>query len=501
MQPASVFLDSSLMLNSFLSTLGVLAAKVEVGNYISILKIIPVLIILLPWGLFLTWVDKDTDKAHLNREWTNLGLTLGLVIAFATFLLMPTFLAGLPVFLLVFLIEAGVYLGIRNSKIGLKDLKQDIRDWFAELRGEKKVDVVAGAVTFFDKKGPMAPPGAEDPRRVGYEAVQTLLTDPLTKNAERIDLTPNEGSTAVKFSVDGFSYPGQSLDRTAAGAAIEFLKPLAGLNIEEKRKPQTGMIKVQLQNKKKEIELSTAGSTAGEFLKIVVEPKKKNSFKIDQLGLPPDQLALLKASIEERTGIVLVCAPRGQGLTSMLYAVVRGHDAFLEHIQTIERSADQDVEGITQNKLAANAPAAEEAKLVGWITSQEPDVVMINQIEDANSPKQLIEFCRNSEKPRRVYVGMRAGSTFDALAMWRKIIGDDELALSQLKMIICGRIMRKLCSACKVGYTPDADQLKKLNMNPATAKQLFQARREPLRDPKGNPIPCEIGRASCRERV
>jgi general secretion pathway protein E len=49
--------------------------------------------------------------------------------------------------------------------------------------------------------------------------------------------------------------------------------------------------------------------------------------------------------------------------------------------------------------------------------------------------------------------------------------------------------------ACKVAYTPDPEQLKKLNLNPASASKLFQARREPLRDPKGNPIPCEF----CKE--
>jgi type II secretory ATPase GspE/PulE/Tfp pilus assembly ATPase PilB-like protein len=76
--------------------------------------------------------------------------------------------------------------------------------------------------------------------------------------------------------------------------------------------------------------------------------------------------------------------------------------------------------------------------------------------------------------------------------MWRKLVGDDKVAMGNLNMIIAGRIVRKLCMACKVAYTPDADQLRKLNMNPATATKLFQARREPMRDPKGNPVPCDF---------
>ncbi|HEX5244197.1 MAG TPA: hypothetical protein VFW23_13115, partial [Tepidisphaeraceae bacterium] len=53
-------------------------------------------------------------------------------------------------------------------------------------------------------------------------------------------------------------------------------------------------------------------------------------------------------------------------------------------------------------------------------------------------------------------------------------------------------VLRKLCMACKVGYAPDASTLRKLNMNPEKVSQLFQARTQPLRDPKGRPIPCEF---------
>lgn len=467
-------------------------ATVEVGSYISIGKILPALLILMIWSRLLTWVDKDTERAHLPREVMNLGLMLGLVLGFALFLFLPTFAIGFSAYVALMLVEVGVYLGIRNSKIGLKDIKEDFKAWLASLGGKKEVAVVAGAVTCFDKKGTAIPvPDSEAPERPAYDAMQSLLTDPLRKNAERIDLTPADGASQIKYMVDGFAYTGLSMDRTASAAAIGLLKPLAGLNIEEKRKPQTGTMKVQLDGKKRELEVSTAGSSAGEFLKIQVEVKKRHSLKLDQLGMSADQLAIVKNSIQSERGIVLVACPKSQGLTSTLYAILRAHDAFLQHIHTIERAPDQDLEGITQNKLAANASAAEEAKIVGWVASQEPDVLMVNTVEDAGTPRELITFAGHGDG-KRIYIGLRAGSTFDALAIWRKMVGDDALAMEKLNMIVSGRVMRKLCMACKVAYAPEPEQLKKLNINPANAAQLFQARREPLRDPKGNPIPCDF---------
>jgi type II secretory ATPase GspE/PulE/Tfp pilus assembly ATPase PilB-like protein len=478
--------------------LSLAAAAVDAGPYINVWKILPVLAVLVLWARLLAWGDKDTLRAHLPREWINLAMLVGLILGFVLFLALPTYAIALPAMIFIFLAEVGTYLAVRNSKVGLKDLGDDFRAWKASLRGEQVVKVIAGAVTFFDADSkPMEAPETEAPERAGYDALQNLFTDPLRKGAERIDVRPSEGSSQVQFTVDGVAYSAPSLDRASAAAAAAYLKPLAKLNVDEKRKPQTGTTKVQLDGKKREMEVTTAGSSAGESVKILIDPKKRHALRLEQLGMRPEQMQIIRDSIASNEGIVLVAAPRQQGMTSMLYALLRSHDAFVQHIQTVERSPDQDLEGITQTKMAPNATPDDEAKQVSWTISQEPDVIMMNQIDDPGTARQLIDFVGSAdpEKPRRVYVGIRAGNTFDALAIWRKYVGDDALALKRVSLVIAGRVMRKLCTACKVAYAPDPEQLKKLNLNPASANRLFQARREPLRDPKGNPIPCEF----CKE--
>jgi len=148
-----------------------------------------------------------------------------------------------------------------------------------------------------------------------------------------------------------------------------------------------------------------------------------------------------------------------------------------------------DLEGITQNKLPPTATGAEEAKLLSWVVDQEPDAVAMSSVTDPATAQALVKFAK---KGKRVYVGMRAGSTQEALTQWRKLVGDDKLALDQLVLVISGRTLRLLCNACKVGYTPDPLQLRKLNMDADRVSKLFQARSKPILDPKGNPLLCEF---------
>jgi type II secretory ATPase GspE/PulE/Tfp pilus assembly ATPase PilB-like protein len=465
-------------------------AAIDVGGYISVWKLIPVLLVLLVWTKLLTWVDKDSPAAHLPRETINIGLLCGMVAAFAMFFLLPVgFLIAFPILLLVAGIEAGAYLAIRHKQVGLGDLRSQFEAWLKGFNKKKdKVVVIPNMVSLMGKTGAINPPPQEDPTRPAFDAMQSALSEPLLKGADQIDVAPAGDGLAVKYFVDGFGYKGASLEREAGAAAIGMVKGAAGLEVDQKRKPQRGTVKATIEGKKLELRVDTAGSTAGEYMRLIADFKNRHAFTMDKVGLSDDQMAQMKALVKDKTGLVIVSAPKSQGLTSLLYAIIRAHDAFLEHIHTVERAPEVDLEGITQNKLAANATGADEQKSAGWVISQDPDVILVSKVESTQTARELIAYARE----KRVYVGIQAGSTFDAINAWRKLVGDDKTAAAELKYVINGRVLRKLCMACKVGYTPDPATLRKLNLDPNRVKELYQARTEPLRDPKGNPIPCEF---------
>ena len=163
-------------------------AQVPAGEYISVWKTLPVLVLLLIWARLLTWADKDALYAHLPRQALNAGLFGGPVLGTLLFLFVPNFWIALAVFVFFLAVDIGVYLGLRAKVVGLGDLKQQFNDWLRSFGKEKVVEAKPGQVQLVNRMGQIMPvPDAEDPTRAGYDAVQLMLTDPLQKNAERID--------------------------------------------------------------------------------------------------------------------------------------------------------------------------------------------------------------------------------------------------------------------------------------------------------------------------
>jgi type II secretory ATPase GspE/PulE/Tfp pilus assembly ATPase PilB-like protein len=466
-------------------------AAIDGGGYISTLKLLPAVLILLVWARLMTWADKDAEAAHLPRIPLNLSFLAGLIVAYALFFYLPGFLFGLAALILISGIETGVYLHLRSKVTGLGDLKKQFKEWLKSFKAKPAPTKAEAGKVVLIKDGKQTPiPDAESLDRPAYDAVQQALTEPLQKKADQLDLVPEDGAVAVKYWVDGFAYRGTPLERTMGADAISYLKWAASLNIDDKRKPQSGTIRSTFDGTKHEFKLQTAGTTAGEYARVLIDPKKRFDFKLDALGFTESQLKQMKELIAlGQGGVILLSTPKSQGLTSLTYTILKAHDVVLQFAQSIERFWEEDLEGVTQSKLSPTASAEEERKMVSWVISQEPDVMLVDKVENPKSAAEILEAGKNG---KRIYVAMRANSTFEALDQWRRLVGDNHLATESLKLVVNGRVLRKLCAACKVAYSADPATLKKLNMNPEKVEQLFQARSQPLRDPKGRPIPCEF---------
>jgi len=472
------------MLLAYLSTMAQFAGD---SIYVSPLKLPAILVVFVLWTSVAQWVDKDTVAVNTFRMlWNTVVMACG-VIGLVVALLVPNFLIGFPVFVAAVLTGAIVYVVHRN---GLVMPEQTVLTaaHFRRLReqglkGKKQAKEVKERVRVTGANRQVVTIPEDEVEREQYRLMQDLLFDAFWRRAAITDITPAGQSTRIMYLIDGVPAEREGLPRQEGDAVLLYLKRVAGLNLEERRKPQRGKITVALGESKHTVVVQSAGTTAGERLRLrVVGPE--GSCKVKDLGFTETQLQQVRAIMGLPRGLVLLTAPKGNGLTTTVYGFVRSHDAFLQNIQILEYDREIEVENVTQHLFVPKDESTFSGELQKIVRS-DPDILVLPEVRDKETMQLATKAAAEKAK---VYVGFNADNVFDALRKWTALVGDKGLVAKGLVMITNQRLVRVLCSECKERYKPDPGMLRKLNMPP---EAMLHRPPEATYDKRGNLIVCQ----------
>ncbi len=476
-------------------TLGALPAP---GGYISVFKTVFVLAFFGLWLIFGQWVNRDTKYVKTSRDMWNGIVLAGGVAGLAAWLLLPwqggMFFLGWLVWLLVAAGSAAAYVLHRNARVQPATrvlTPTHIARAVSQIgqSKEKKIEAVE-RVRISDHEGRIVAVPEEPLELEQFMAAQDLLSDALWRRASEVDLTCAGEKVLLGYRIDGvIAKRNDLLDRTRAEHALNLIKAKAGLNLAERRRPQTGRISVTYPvgtTNAAQIEVRTSGSTAGErlFLDVVAEEAR---LRLSDLGLHPQRLAQLEEMVSRSQGLIICSGPTGSGVTTTLYAALRGHDVFTKNIHTLERKALMDLENVTQHLHDSENPGLGFARQLQSIVRREPDVVMVADCLDRETAQLVTQAAASGKK---IYLGMTAKDTFEALKKYMTLAESRRRTTQALLCITCQRLIRKLCPACRQAYKPDAQLLRKANLPTDKIEYFYRPPTEPLRDKHGNEIIC-----------
>ena len=108
---------------------------------------------------------------------------------------------------------------------------------------------------------------------------------------------------------------------------IHFFKEVSGLDTKEKRKPQKGKFRTRQVKTNTDWEVQTAGSTAGEQVRIK-RITKESAMRLSDLGMTQDQMDQLEGFRQGGQGLFLVTGPKKSGITTTMYAMIRDHQPY-----------------------------------------------------------------------------------------------------------------------------------------------------------------------------
>ncbi len=464
----------------------ILADVPPAGDYLSLAKVIFLLVLATPWFIAAPWVHRDSRKVRAPEFiWGGAVLTAGM-LGLIVWILMPIYIVGLLVFIVLTLSALIAYVIYRNGRVP-EDQKVLTGAHLSSLFSTQKktvVKITTHAKIYTHDSKVSQPPGdeADGELRETYNTAQNVLYDMLYLRASEADISPAGQQARVRFVIDGVVVERPPLETQQSEAMIQYLKPIAGMNAEERRRPQKGKIAVDIANKPIDMMLTAAGTTGGQRIQFKVVQEFVQT-QIELLGMPPDMLTTVRALTKTGNGVFIVSGRGGSGVTSTLYSLMRDQDAFIKQLVMLESKSVVDLENVTQN--AYGEPPALANALASTLR-RDPDVIMVDACEDPAAARQIVQ----AAGEKTFLLGVSAGDSFSALAKWFKVCGDDAAAAENLQGVLCQIMVRKLCPTCREAYRPDPKFLAKANMPAQRIDNFYRPPSAPLVDEKGQPYTC-----------
>ena len=466
-------------------------AAIVYGGYLSPIKFAIFLILYFGWLFIINWVHKDAEAIGTKYTfWT--GVVFGVwAAAGLIWLLIPIFAIGLAFYIIAAGAATISYVMHRNAAVPefQRVLTADhIKDTL--LGSIKKKEPVAAYVFITANNNEVSVPEAKTPDYFGYKAAYTLFDDALYRRAYDVVCTPTPQNYDVAYYIDGTAMKQPAVAKDQMDYLLRFVKNLANLDMEEKRKPQKGKFTIFKQGKRIDWELMTAGSNAGEQMRAKLVTQQ-NITKLSDLGLAADQLEQLGTLHGAKKGVFIVSGPRNSGVTTTFYTLLRSHDAFLNGIITLERQPSGKLPNVTQNiYVLGDSGITTYGRKLQSMVRMDPDIVGVADCEDV----ETAQIACGAAESKLVYVVIEEENALKALAKWIKLVGDKNKAIEHLLGMCNQRLLRKLCEKCKQAYEPNSDLLHKFNI-PAERAKVFYRPGKVVYDKRGKPFPCE----TCQE--
>ena len=280
--------------------------------------------------------------------------------------------------------------------------------------------------------------------------LNAIIAESLKENASDIHIEPYEKEALVRFRLDGVLRTVLSPSIQIAPLLISRIKVMSKLDIAERRLPQDGRMTVRLGGRSIDLRISTMPSSHGERVVMRLLDKDAGKLQTDELGMPQQTKAQLVELISRPHGIILVTGPTGSGKTTTLYAALQQMDRQQRNIMTVEDPVEYDLPGISQTQINLRAGMT-FARGLRAILRQDPDVILIGEIRDGETAEIATQA---SLTGHLVLSTLHTNTAAGAITRLQDLGVDSFLLASTVRGIVSQRLLRKLCTNCRVASSP-----------------------------------------------
>ncbi len=287
------------------------------------------------------------------------------------------------------------------------------------------------------------------------QTVNLLLEYAIKSSASDIHIEPREEFVQVRYRIDGVLKEVNKLPRNVLGALVSRIKILSNLKIDERRVPQDGRFKIKVSGKQYALRVSTLPIADGEKVVMRILDESNQAITLEQLGYWGLSLTTVKEAMLQPNGMILVTGPTGSGKSTSLFSVLSELNTPDVNISTIEDPVEYKIPGVNQTQTNPKAGMTFASGLRALLR-QDPNIIMVGEIRDTETANLGVQAALTGHL---VFSTLHTNNAATCLPRLLDMGIEPFLIASTVKAVIGQRLVRRLCSQCRIQYTPDANEL------------------------------------------
>lgn len=270
--------------------------------------------------------------------------------------------------------------------------------------------------------------------------VATVLRSAVEGRASDIHIEPERERVRVRFRVDGILHTSIVLPPKIQRAVVARVKILAGIKLDERRKPQDGRFSATISGRKIDFRVSTFPTHYGEKVVMRILDSEKGVVSLEELGMNEHQLKSIRHALEAPYGMILITGPTGSGKSTTLYAMLNEVDKDTMNVLSLEDPVEYNMAGVSQSQMRPEIGYTFAAGLRS-VLRQDPDIIMVGEIRDKETAQLAVQAALTGHL---VFSTLHTNNASGAIPRLIDMGVDPYLIAPTLELVIAQRLVRRI---------------------------------------------------------
>ncbi|MBI4085997.1 MAG: type II/IV secretion system protein [Candidatus Liptonbacteria bacterium] len=287
--------------------------------------------------------------------------------------------------------------------------------------------------------------------------VDNILSYALSLRASDIHFEILQENMLVRYRIDGILSEILKIPKEVHPILVARIKILAGLKLDEHRKPQDGRFRHQIASQLVDIRVSSIPTFYGEKMEMRLLASAERPLSFEELGISGTNAKIVSENLKKAYGMILSCGPTGSGKTTTLYTMMNMLNKPTVNVVTVEDPIEYNIRYVNQTQINSEAGITFAAGLRSLLR-QDPNIIMVGEIRDSETAGIAVEAALTGHL---ILSSLHTNDAPTAIPRLFDLGIPPFLAAATLNLILAQRLVRRICESCVYSYdiTPAIKEL------------------------------------------